>query len=760
MRNFIKKERLFLSVFGLGVIIFLWDVILLNKIFLHGDYKQQFFPWFMEYAKAVKHFTLPYWTPNMACGFPLVAEGQIGAFYPLNMIVFFMLPPVMAYSWGIVLHFMLGGIFMYLFCKKIGLKDIAAVMPAILFMFASPYAGCFSNIASLKVLCWFPLVLYLICLSLENNKPYILALSGIVMGIQLLAGAPQMAFYSIAFSSLYFLFLIITVKDVSRINYLTAFMASFVIALMVCSPQLIETRTLVELSNRSTRDISFAIARSFFPLGILTLVFPSTMSMFDGVIYIGILPLVFSLFTIFYVRKGKHAHFFIFLFVISLLCAFGRYDPFYTAFLKLTKFYMFRIPSKFLFFSAFSLIVLSGFGLQDILKNMDEEKRKHITIISSAIVVLPTLFLFLAGIFFKTWKSPIISFAKEYVIRHVYNPNLHRYPAQYYMDRVDSLYQNALNVLSFSGKEVFIQLFVLVVSVSLIILYSKKMVVKDAFKRLFVGVIFIDLIFFSFIGPGFRGNLMKYGDAVKNTAETILLGEDRSLYRVYQFQIDEDGNMLQPNMNIYFGIDNVGAYSPLIFRKYIDLLGPLGCVDDSTGYSQVSEDELRSSLKLLGMLNVKYIISKKAINDVDLEFFKDTNTGRKIFLNKKRLPRAFIVHKIKVIKDDIAILNYLRDKNFDPGETAVVEEWPHEALSVSGGGDSQSVVNIERYAELSVSIRTKSRTEGLLILSDYCYPGWKGYLDDKPVDILRVNYILRGIYLPKGEHKVRFQYKI
>jgi len=105
-------------------------------------------------------------------------------------------------------------------------------------------------------------------------------------------------------------------------------------------------------------------------------------------------------------------------------------------------------------------------------------------------------------------------------------------------------------------------------------------------------------------------------------------------------------------------------------------------------------------------------------------------------------------------------LNYLRDKNFDPGETAVVEEWPHEALSVSGGGDSQSVVNIERYAELSVSIRTKSRTEGLLILSDYCYPGWKGYLDDKPVDILRVNYILRGIYLPKGEHKVRFQYKI
>lgn len=759
MKNFVKREKLFLLIFGLGVIIFLWDLLLLKKIFIHGDYKEQFFPWFMEYAKAVKHFTLPYWAPNMACGFPLVAEGQIGAFYPINLLMFFLLPPMVAYSYGVALHFMLGGIFMYIFCRKIGLEGLAAIVPAILFMFASPYAGCFSNIASLKVLCWFPLTLYIICLSFEKNKPHILIFSGVVMGIQLLAGAPQMAFYSIAFSALYFIFLVARAKGIGRANYFLAFFVSFIIALVVCLPQLLEARTLIDLSNRSTRDISFAVARSFFPAGILTLVFPSTMAAFDGMMYIGILPLAFSIFAIFYSKKNKHYYFLITLFVISLFCAFGRYNPLYTAFLKIIKFYLFRIPSKFLFFSAFSLIVLSGMGLQEVLKSADERRRNGLNIISLAVLIFSTLSLLLINIFLRVWKDGILSFAKGYLVNHFYNPALHRYPIQHYMDKLQSLYQNTLGIISFSDTHICIQLLLLIVSVILVAIYAKKIIRRDIFNGLFVGIVLVDLIFFSSIGPGFRGNLMEYSDAVKNTEEIEFLKKDKSLYRVYQFQMDGPGDMLKPNMNMYFGVDNIGVYSPLVFKRYMDLLGPLGCVDDSTGYSETSKDELYKSIRLLGMLNVKYIITDKEIASKDLELVYETGNGVKVFLNKMALPRAFIVSKIEAIENDDEILSFMKGDKFDPSEIAVTEGLHDRAGVMSGSSDGAYAANVEKYTENTVLIRTRSGAPGLLVLSDYYYPGWRCYLDGKAVDILRVNYILRGVYLPKGDHEVRFEYK-
>ena len=44
--------------------------------------------------------------------------------------------------------------------------------------------------------------------------------------------------------------------------------------------------------------------------------------------------------------------------------------------------------------------------------------------------------------------------------------------------------------------------------------------------------------------------------------------------------------------------------------------------------------------------------------------------------------------------------------------------------------------------------------QGLLVLGDQFHPGWKAYLDDQPVTIMRVNHILRGVILPQGEHRI------
>jgi len=119
--------------------------------------------------------------------------------------------------------------------------------------------------------------------------------------------------------------------------------------------------------------------------------------------------------------------------------------------------------------------------------------------------------------------------------------------------------------------------------------------------------------------------------------------------------------MLKPNLNMYFGIDSVGIYSPLIYKRYTDLLKGLGCVDDSTGWEPVSESTLYSSLKLLGMLNVKYIFSEKPITSSKLELIKNDfilhgwdfeaidKLNFNIYRNKKYFPRFWLVNDYKII---------------------------------------------------------------------------------------------------------------
>jgi uncharacterized membrane protein YfhO len=44
-------------------------------------------------------------------------------------------------------------------------------------------------------------------------------------------------------------------------------------------------------------------------------------------------------------------------------------------------------------------------------------------------------------------------------------------------------------------------------------------------------------------------------------------------------------------------------------------------------------------------------------------------------------------------------------------------------------------------------------------LSENHYPGWRAYVDGHLVDTLRVDYNLRGVSLPAGEHEVEFIYR-
>ena len=58
-----------------------------------------------------------------------------------------------------------------------------------------------------------------------------------------------------------------------------------------------------------------------------------------------------------------------------------------------------------------------------------------------------------------------------------------------------------------------------------------------------------------------------------------------------------------------------------------------------------------------------------------------------------------------------------------------------------------------------MEVKTESAAPAILILSANHYPGWRASVDGRSVDVIRVNYNLRGVAVPAGNHLVTFVYR-
>lgn len=89
---------------------------------------------------------------------------------------------------------------------------------------------------------------------------------------------------------------------------------------------------------------------------------------------------------------------------------------------------------------------------------------------------------------------------------------------------------------------------------------------------------------------------------------------------------------------------------------------------------------------------------------------------------------------------------------YEPGTTDEQLDLPAEpAFSAT---DAQIV----RYEDTEVTIQATAEQDGLLILGDLYYPGWRAYVDGQRAPIIRANYVYRGISLPPGTHEIVFRF--
>ena len=131
-----------------------------------------------------------------------------------------------------------------------------------------------------------------------------------------------------------------------------------------------------------------------------------------------------------------------------------------------------------------------------------------------------------------------------------------------------------------------------------------------------------------------------------------------------------------------------------------------------------------------------------------------------IFENARVLPRVWLAHEVKVLTGP-EILNVVRTaklpdgKEWNPRDTALVEG----LVDFKPTADKQAEAQITSHEPNRILVKTKSSEPAILIQSENHYPGWRAYVDGRLVETLRVDYNLRGVTLPAGEHNVELVYR-
>lgn len=155
----------------------------------------------------------------------------------------------------------------------------------------------------------------------------------------------------------------------------------------------------------------------------------------------------------------------------------------------------------------------------------------------------------------------------------------------------------------------------------------------------------------------------------------------------------------------------------------------------------------RNNQKVLNMLNTKYFIVPGQ---------NDVATAER---NPAALGNAWFVNNFIIVPNANAEIDSLN--SFDPAGDAIVHEEFRDyisGLNLSKNG----TIDLTYYSPDKLQYKSSASTEQFAVFSEIWYgpdKGWQAYIDDKPAEHIRVNYLLRGMRIPAGDHKITFEFR-
>lgn len=198
---------------------------------------------------------------------------------------------------------------------------------------------------------------------------------------------------------------------------------------------------------------------------------------------------------------------------------------------------------------------------------------------------------------------------------------------------------------------------------------------------------------------------------------------------------------------------SIGGYHGAKLKKYqeiIDFHLDREINDYYKGLNEAAQSDSlmqihMAKLGVLNMLNTKYVIVPA----------KDQTFA---IPNPQANGNAWFVKDIKTVANadsEIVALNHINTKR-----EAVVQQKNKELATVANNYSANGKITLQSYKPNDLVYETDSKEKGFAVFSEIYYPkGWNAYIDGNLTSHTCVNYILRGMEIPAGKHKVEFKFE-
>ena len=232
----------------------------------------------------------------------------------------------------------------------------------------------------------------------------------------------------------------------------------------------------------------------------------------------------------------------------------------------------------------------------------------------------------------------------------------------------------------------------------------------------------------------------------KTQTDELILRDQNLDYRVLNLA----SNTFNENETSYYH-KSVGGYHAAKLRRYQEMIEAYinpemqslfkGVSEAGGDMTQVNGDSI---CPVLNMLNTRY-------------FIFPLQGGQTVPIqNPYAYGNAWFVDKLDYVdnaNDEIAAVGKI-----DLRHQAVADAKFKEQLGEATAQDTLSLVNITSYEPNRLTYDVSSDKGGVLVFSEIYYPGWEAKVDGQPVELGRVDYILRALNIQPGKHEVELSF--
>ncbi|MCY4233627.1 MAG: YfhO family protein [Bacteroidetes bacterium] len=408
----------------------------------------------------------------------------------------------------------------------------------------------------------------------------------------------------------------------------------------------------------------------------------------------------------------------------------------------------FRAPETWLITVALVLAILAGLGLRYLVRieppGIAERAKWRSIYITLGIIGTIPLILISSGVNLFDFeregeRQQVLEYVAQSAQRNTSDPQVIAATDRLFMEQLVTPREDAL--IADSRRSL---LFIFLTGIALFA-YQRKILPSWALQSSLVLLVILDLggVSTRYLNSD-NLSLSKFS---VNRVETFdvdqYILEQEGQYRVLSLERSDQTALSRAS----FHHESLGGYSGAKLRVYQDFLENI-LFDPRTG---------APNSNALDMMNVRYIISPTpVIGTLDVEYGQQS--GLTVYENLDALPRAFFVGEIEVIEDPNEAMRRLQENSFNPAINALLHSGiDSEITSI----DSSSTINVNQvdYSPRKITYEVETDASRLLVLSEVYYPaGWEATLNGESIDIHRVNYLLRGVVVPAGQHTLEMTF--